>query len=109
MAISVQNIKILPVDNQVNCPAYIRDFIIKKRDGAFGKDYSRSILGNSIRIMEAQISETSLRATKPDVVIRPPVGHLSFMEFHRAGEAIEAGYETAREMLREVPGRLERG
>lgn len=67
------------------------------------------VLGNSIRIMEAQISETSLRATKPDVVIRPPVGHLSFMDFHRAAEAIEAGYETAREVLREVPGRLEHG
>lgn len=50
------------------------------------------VLGNSIRIMEAQIAETRLKVDPPDVLIRPKVGRLNFMEFHRADEVIRAGY-----------------
>ena len=55
------------------------------------------VIGNTIRIMEAQISETMLQATRPEIVIRPRVGHVSFMEFNKAGEMIEEGYRAARE------------
>jgi NTE family protein len=57
------------------------------------------VLGNTIRIMEAQISESMLQVSKPDILIRPAVGHISFMEFNRAAEAIRAGHKAARAEL----------
>lgn len=57
------------------------------------------IIGNTVRIMEAQISTAMLRADAPDVVIQPDVGHISFMEFNRAEEAIDLGYRATIEAL----------
>ena len=57
------------------------------------------VIGNTIRIMETQIGETMLKITAPDIVIRPDVGHFSFMEFNRAAEGIQAGYEAAKPIL----------
>ncbi len=53
------------------------------------------VLGNTIRIMEAQISESMLYVSKPDIIIRPEVGYISFMEFNKAEQAIQAGYDAA--------------
>ena len=60
------------------------------------------VLGNSIRIMETQITDVRLKLDPPDVLIRPEVGHLSFMEFHRAEEIIRAGYEATRAKIGEI-------
>lgn len=57
------------------------------------------VMGNSIRIMEAQITESRLKIDRPDVLIRPRVGHLSFMDFHRAEEAIAEGRKAALKQL----------
>lgn len=53
------------------------------------------VLGNSIRIVEAQIAEARLKEDRPEVLIRPAVGRMNFMEFHRADEVIRAGYAAA--------------
>jgi NTE family protein len=50
------------------------------------------VLGHAIRIIEAQIAEIRLRTEPADVLIRPDVGKVGIMEFHRAAPAIEAGY-----------------
>ena len=60
------------------------------------------VLGNSIRIMETQITEVRLRLDPPDILIRPAVGHLNFMEFHRADEIIRAGYTATKERISEI-------
>jgi NTE family protein len=60
------------------------------------------VLGNSIRIMETQITEVRLKLDPPDVLIRPDVGRLSFMEFHRADEIIRAGYDATREQMGKI-------
>ena len=60
------------------------------------------VLGHSIRIMETQITDVRLRLDPPDVLIRPAVGHLSFMEFHRADEIIHAGYVATKERMGEI-------
>jgi len=60
------------------------------------------VLGNSIRIMETQITEVRLKLDPPDILIRPAVGHLSFMEFHRADEIIRAGYIATKERISEI-------
>lgn len=57
------------------------------------------VLGNTLRIAEAQIAAMQLRLQPPDVLIRPDVGDVMFMEFHRAREMIRAGYDAAREKL----------
>ena len=60
------------------------------------------VLGNSIRIMETQITDVRLKLDPPDVLIRPAVGHLFFMEFHRADEMIHAGYAATKERMGEI-------
>jgi NTE family protein len=57
------------------------------------------VLGNSLRIIEAQIADTRLKIDPPDLLIRPSVGNLNFMEFHRASEVIRAGTLAAKEAL----------
>lgn len=49
------------------------------------------ILGNSIRIMEVSITESRFESEPPDILLRPKVGHINFMDFHRAPEVIAAG------------------
>ncbi len=58
------------------------------------------VIGNSLRIMEAQVAEIRLKVDQPDILVRPAVGQFNFMEFHRAEEAIRAGYEATREQLK---------
>jgi NTE family protein len=57
------------------------------------------VLLASIYIMQARITQASLRHDKPDILIRPPLGAIRFMEFDRAEEIIEIGYRSATEQL----------
>lgn len=57
------------------------------------------VLGNSLRIMESQIAAARLKAEPPDLLLRPRVGHVQFLEFHRAEELIEEGYRATKEAL----------
>lgn len=52
------------------------------------------VLGNSIRIVERQITLARLRTEPADVLIQPDVRAFGFMEYHRGREAIEAGYSA---------------
>ena len=55
----------------------------------------------SINIMENQITRTRLRIDPPDILIRPPLGSIRFLEFHRAEEIIKIGYqETVKQLER---------
>lgn len=57
------------------------------------------VLLASINIMEALITRSHFRIARPDVIIQPPLGHIRFLEFHRADEIISIGYESARRQL----------
>jgi NTE family protein len=57
------------------------------------------VLGNSIRIMETQIADASLKVHPPEALITPDVGYISFMEFDKAPEAMEEGYRAAQQPL----------
>lgn len=63
------------------------------------------VLGNSIVIMQSQITETRLKLEPPDLLIQPG-GDVGYMEFHRAAEAIGRGYAAASEAIAKarVPG-----
>lgn len=57
------------------------------------------VLMTSIKIMESQITTVNLRSDPPDVLIQPRLGHINFMEFHRAEEIIAEGYRAAGSQL----------
>jgi len=59
------------------------------------------VLGSSINIMEARITASRLEAEPPDLLIQPNLGHIRFLEFHRAREAIAEGF---RETMIQVSG-----
>ena len=57
------------------------------------------VLGNSLCIMEGQIAATRLKIDRPNLLIRPKVGHIHSMEFFLAEEMIKEGYRATREAL----------
>lgn len=57
------------------------------------------VLMTSVKIMESQITTVNLRSDPPDVLIQPRLGHINFMEFHRAEEIITEGYRSASSQL----------
>lgn len=60
------------------------------------------VLMSSINIMECQITESRLAVDKPDLLIQPQLGHIRFLEFNRAKEAIEEGYIAAKEQIHSI-------
>jgi NTE family protein len=61
------------------------------------------VLLASINIMESRITASRLALDPPDVLIRPPLGHIRFLDFDRAEEIIEIGYRSAVERIAESP------
>lgn len=55
---------------------------------------------NSVNIMQMRITRSRLAGDPPELLIAPRLAHLGLMDFHRAGEAIEAGHHAA---LLELP------
>ena len=53
------------------------------------------VLLSSINVMETQITQTRLRIDSPDLLIQPNLGSIRFLEFNRAEEIINIGYEEA--------------
>jgi NTE family protein len=58
------------------------------------------VLLAAINIMETRITETRLAMDKPDILVRPPLGGMSLMDFDRAGDAITAGYAAMQAELK---------
>lgn len=61
-----------------------------------------SICARSVAIMENRINTLQIANQPADVLIRPEFGDLTMLEFHRAGEAIEAGENAARNALAQL-------
>lgn len=57
------------------------------------------VLMSAIYVMQAKIAKTNLEHHPPDLLIRPSLGSIRFMDFDRAGEIIELGYQAARSAL----------
>ena len=58
------------------------------------------VLISSINIMESQITAIRLKTDPPDILIQPNLGHLRFLEFNRAKEAIDEGYKEGRNQIK---------
>ena len=57
------------------------------------------VLVTSINIMETQITATRLKSEPPDLLIQPKLGHLKFLGFNRAKEAILVGYKETKSSI----------
>ena len=57
------------------------------------------VLMASINIMESRITESNLIKSPADLLIRPNLGHVNFLEFHRAAEVAQEGLRAARAAL----------
>ncbi|MCD4741659.1 MAG: patatin-like phospholipase family protein [Desulfobacteraceae bacterium] len=58
------------------------------------------VLTSSINIMETQITATRLKTDPPDILIQPNLGHLKFLEYNRAKEAIDEGYKVGQDKIK---------
>jgi len=61
------------------------------------------VLLSSINIMETQITQARLQLDKPDLLIQPKLGGIRFMEFNRAEEIINTGYEETLKQINVNP------
>ena len=57
------------------------------------------VLVQSVRIAEARIALARRQAEPPDILVEPKLGNIGTLEFHRANEAIAAGYAAALKAL----------
>jgi len=54
----------------------------------------------AIDIMETQVAEMQLAKSPPDMIIKPQLGDIRPIDFHRGEEAMEEGYRAATEALK---------
>ncbi len=59
------------------------------------------IIGASANIIQAGLTTSRLAVDPPDILIRPPLAHITFLDFNRGKECIELGYTAAMESLAE--------
>jgi NTE family protein len=64
------------------------------------------VLASSINIMQVLITRSRLAGEPADVMVTPLLADLGLMEFHRAGQAIEAGQRAAEAALPQLQMRL---
>jgi NTE family protein len=63
-----------------------------------------TVMVEAFNIMQDRLTRMRLAGDPPDVHITPRIGHIGFLDFHRAAEAIEAGQiatEKARDPITE--------
>ncbi len=68
------------------------------------------VLANSLNIMQDRITRTRLAGDPPEVLLSPRLGNFSWLDFHRAKEAIAVGracVDAAEPLLRRACGKAE--
>lgn len=95
-------------DEPAGMPRWLRRMLPGGRPAAGAKGgvalpSLREVLLTSVAIGEVTLGDLRLRLDPPDLLVRPPVGHVRFLDFARGPEAILAGYEAAREALAAWP------
>jgi NTE family protein len=76
-------------------PQWLKDTVgpVLERILQPGPDYPSyfEVLANSLNIMQDRITRTRLAGDPPDVLLRPRLADFSWLDFHRANEAIREG------------------
>lgn len=60
------------------------------------------IMGLSMRIMESRLVDLRLAREPADFLIRPTLGNIFFLDFHKSPEIVERGYLAGREAVPEL-------
>lgn len=60
------------------------------------------VMVEAFNIIQDRISRARLAGDPPDLALQPKLGHIGLSEFHRADEAISAGYESTKALLPEI-------
>jgi NTE family protein len=61
-----------------------------------------AVMVEAFNIIQDRIARSRLAGDPPDATIAPRVGPVGLFDFHRAGEAIDIGYEAARRTMTEI-------
>lgn len=70
-----------------------------KRWREAGADFTIfDVLGNAIAVMQSQITDMRFKLDRPNLIIHPKTD-LGLLEFHRASEAIELGYQAVQRVV----------
>lgn len=59
-------------------------------------------ISGSINIMQDRITRSRMAGDPPDVLLSPRLAHISLMEFYRADEVIQAGYDLTLKQLDQI-------
>ena len=62
------------------------------------------VMVEAFNIIQDRIARSRLAGDPPDLTITPAVGEIGLAEFHRADEAIEAGYKAAKIKIERLKG-----
>lgn len=60
------------------------------------------VVMTSVNIMQMRITRSRLAGDPPELTIAPRLAHLGLLDFHRAQEALDAGYQAALQALPEL-------
>lgn len=71
----------------------------RSREQRFGLT---GVMVEAFNIIQDRISRARLAGDPPDMSLQPRLGHIGLTDFHRAGEAIDIGYETVKAQLAEI-------
>lgn len=61
-----------------------------------------TVMIESFNIMQDRLARMRLAGDPPDVNITPHIGHIGFLDFHRAADAIAAGRDAAEKTLESI-------
>ena len=78
--------------------------ILESRIFGVGKDMPDviSLMMDSLYIMQRSLSMLRLKEDRPEVIVRPKIGDVGFIEFNRAREIIEVGRTETESMMADI-------
>ncbi len=74
----------------------------RREEAPYAKLGMTGVMVQAFNIIQDRIARARLAGDPPDISIQPRLGDIGLSEFHRAGEAIERGYEEAKLRLPEL-------
>ncbi len=97
-------------DNESGLRKWVDDLDERLLDGRIGKWLEErdkdeptpgmlDVMAGAINIMQDRITRSRMAGDPPELMISPRLSHIGLLEFERADEAIEKGYEAARRAL----------
>ena len=60
------------------------------------------VIGNSINVMEQQVTEIKLQIDKPDLLIEPNLMDFGIFDFHQARPIMQKGYDAAKAKIPQI-------